>query len=562
MVITSDDSIALQARMATDLSTDPSTDHADHVIALQARARAANTIAIYWLLMNEERYESMLEDRNGTPYEFPPSESESPTIRNLRQHNISYSYGYARHRARSRVHDWYMFREHRHQPRQGCHLPKLTLCYLVRIATCDRRTYPMIAYIDPNTLPSSTGLYSSLHQDPTVTPTTAPTAASAPSDHTAAPQLPYEPPPYASPPPEMPPEMPSPPPSPPGLRLTPRQPPSSLGSPPQSGSTPLYRLSMYLEILSPPPRHPRQSAANHAFNLRCARRSAAVNLILHISRRTWRILGFIYRLQRPARFRAARRSTALQLISKSPTPLLGYDLGYSDVSNDLVIRSPTGIFITHHPSNPNLSLTDIPAYSPTGDRIPPLVPPANSRLVMCPEPSGSWCYYHVDHGSATWHIPTNLTQSSSPLASATLPTLAAFTADASPPRLDCRLTLDTLERNTPWLPLYSDSDHVITLYHRTTGCTREAPWFTMREHGRIYFANIISGETRWAPPLSWLDGWLARDSPFDRRSTYARNLLPPSLARMHVEGGAAYLDSTGVPRYDSESSEPSDVNSS
>ena len=84
----------------------------------------------------------------------------------------------------------------------------------------------------------------------------------------------------------------------------------------------------------------------------------------------------------------------------------------------------------------------------------------------------------------------------------------------------------------------------------------------MREHGRIYFANIISGETRWAPPLSWLDGWLERDPPFDRRSTYARNLLPPSLARMHVEGGAAYLDSTGVPRYESESSEPSDVNSS
>ena len=106
MVITSDDSIALQARMATDLSTDPSTNHVDHVIALQARARAANTIAIYWLLMNEERYESMLEDRNETPYEFPPSESESPTIRNLRRHYISYSHSYARHRARSRVHDW------------------------------------------------------------------------------------------------------------------------------------------------------------------------------------------------------------------------------------------------------------------------------------------------------------------------------------------------------------------------------------------------------------------------------------------------------------------------
>ena len=207
---------------------------------------------------------------------------------------------------------------------------------------------------------------------------------------------------------------------------------SSLPSPKPT----VYRLSMYLGILSPPPRHPRQTAANYAFTLRSARRSAALNLILHISSTTWRLLGFIYRLRRPARIRATRRSTALHLMSSPPTPLLGYDLGFSDLTNDLVLRTPTGNFISHHPSNSNLTLAEVAAYSPEGDAVPPLVPPLESRLVLCPEANGLWCYYHVDHGDATWHIPPNLIPSSSPLASssAALPSLTAFsTACRFPP---------------------------------------------------------------------------------------------------------------------------------
>ena len=318
---------------------------------------------------------------------------------------------------------------------------------------------------------------------------------------------------------------------------------------------------MYLEILAPPPRHPRQSAANYAFTLRSARRSAALNLILHISSITWRLLGFIYRLRRPARIRATRRSIALHLMSSPPTPLLNFDLGFSDQTNDLVLRTPTGNFISHHPSNPNLTLADIAAYSPDGDAVPPLVPPLESRLVLCPEASGSWCYYHVDHGDVTWHIPPNLLPSSSPLASssAALPSLTAFIADKPPPNLDPRLTLDTMERNTPWLPLYSDHNNTITFYNKYTGCTRLAPWLTLRHCGRVYFANIITGETRWAPPLRWLSDWISRSSSFSSRSPYTRSLLPPSLARLHVEGGAPYLDSCGVPRYESDSSDSSDT---
>ena len=69
-----------------------------------------------------------------------------------------------------------------------------------------------------------------------------------------------------------------------------------------------------------------------------------------------------------------------------------------------------------------------------------------------------------------------------------------------------------------------------------------APYFRMRHDGRVYFANIVTNETRWAPPMGWRDGWVSLTSPFDRRSPYARSLIPPSLAKMHVEGGACYLE--------------------
>ena len=440
------------------------------------------------------------------------------------------------------------------------YLPMRTLYYLAPLIATDGHSYPMIAYIDHDTLPSS------LPHDLTTVPEPEPTHSAQQSrTHSAstpAPAAAPEPPPLSSPPSEDTPP-PSPPSSPPSLPspIMDLLPPLVLNpggsslhsssiilpsspSPLSSPKPPIYRLSMYLDILSPPPRHPRQTTANYAFTVRSARRSAALNLILHISSCTWRVLGFLYRLRRPARLRAAYRAATLRIISSPPTPLLGYDIGFSDLTSDLVLRTPTGNFISHHPSSPNLPLAEVAAYSPTGDAIPALVPPVESRLVLCPETSGSWCYYHVDHGSVMWHIPPDLLPSSSPLASATLPPLASFTAERPPPSLNHRfhLTLDNLERHTPWLPLYSDSDRSVSLYHKVTGCTRSAPWFTLRHSGQVYFANIVTGETRWAPPMGWRDGWLSLSSPFDRRSPYARSLIPPSLAKMHVEGGACYLE--------------------
>ena len=314
---------------------------------------------------------------------------------------------------------------------------------------------------------------------------------------------------------------------------------------------------MYLQIYSPPPRHPRQTAANYAFTLRCSRRSAALALLLHVTRYTWRALAFIYRLRRPARLRAAIRATSALRIASPPSAMIGYDVGYGNDDNDLVIRTPTGHFISHHPSSPSLSILAVPAYSPNGDTVPSLVPPAVSRLVLCPERSGAWCYRHLDHGTTLWHLPSEIMSRSSPISPLSLPKLAALDLEAPPPELDDRITLDTLDRLTPWMPLYRDHDHVITLYNKATGASRFAPWLTLRHHGRVYFANILSRETRWAPPLQWMCDWLSRQSPFDRRSPHARMLLPPSLARMNVDGGAPYLDSIGTPHYDSDSNDSS-----
>ena len=351
------------------------------------------------------------------------------------------------------------------------------------------------------------------------------------------------------------PTMHSPPPSPPGSPFS-ISPPSL--RPPLSPSKPfrpLYRLSMYLQIYEPPPRHPRQTDANYRFTIRHARRSAALSLILHIRRRTWYILGFIHRLRRPSRLRNARRTSVLSRLASPPQPMIGYDLGYDEFGSKIVIRTPTGQFITHHPSNPAMPISNIAAYSPSGDTIPLLIPPTSSRLVACLDDRCCWCYRNIDLGTTLWHLPIQLLSKSSAVSAASLPKLLSTEFTHLPPKLDPMLSLDSLDRFTSWLPLHRDSDNSITLYNKITGATRVAPWLVLRDRGTIYFANIISRETRWTPPLRWHDGWLSRVSDFNLRSSYARLLLPSSLARVHVEGGAPYLDSSGVPRYTCDASD-------
>ena len=144
-----------------------------------------------------------------------------------------------------------------------------------------------------------------------------------------------------------------------------------------------------------------------------------------------------------------------------------------------------------------------------------------------------------------------------------------------PPPFDRQLNFSTVWR-AGWLPLYQDRCHEITLRNELTGAIRSAPWISLRtEHGRVYFANLVTWQTRWFPPQLWMEGWIDRGQAEDGcgglnripsdgwdRTIYARRLLPAHVARLYVEGGAPYLHSYGSPRYavdkfDSADSHPS-----
>ena len=310
---------------------------------------------------------------------------------------------------------------------------------------------------------------------------------------------------------------------------------------------------MYLRIFELPPRHPNQTAANYAFNGRCAHRAAAFALLsCHVTPSKWLTLHFVFhfidKLRRPAELRAA----AMKRMLSSPEPMIGYDLGLDEKSKDLIIRSPDGKLLSHHPSKCSISLDSISVYSPLGDLIKPLIPPPSSGLVLCAEATGAWCYRNVDLGTTYWHLehpdlPKGIIENSTTISIESLPILRTYKINDQPPRFDSRFTLDNLERSSMWLVLRNDQCNVIHLYNRLTGSTRLAPWFTYTFHGRPCFINFVTHEMRWFPPLGWLDGWITFISPFDKRSFYARHLLPHALARMHVEGGASYPDSTGTP---------------
>ena len=60
--------------------------HVTDVITLQTRVRAANTIAMYWLLLNERRYDKLYEYDSRTP-----SDCDSRTMNGL---VLEFSHGY------------------------------------------------------------------------------------------------------------------------------------------------------------------------------------------------------------------------------------------------------------------------------------------------------------------------------------------------------------------------------------------------------------------------------------------------------------------------------------
>ena len=90
---------------------------------------------------------------------------------------------------------------------------------------------------------------------------------------------------------------------------------------------------------------------------------------------------------------------------------------------------------------------------------------------------------------------------------------------------------------------------------------RAAPWISLRdEKGCVYLANLVTRETRWLPPRTWMQGWISCprrcsregieiDNPLQASRRFTDLLLPREIARKHVEGGAPYMHEHGEPQY-------------
>ena len=261
---------------------------------------------------------------------------------------------------------------------------------------------------------------------------------------------------------------------------------------------------------------------------------------------------------------AMRRSEAKRVLAGAPRRV-ACDVGYDATTGVFTFRDERGIVSTEHPTA--RSGAAIPAYDVSGSVVAPLMPPADSSVVLCPEANGGWCYYDTAFGSTSWFAPQGSTALvTKPVSSVELPSTA-------PPQLPRGLGLGTL-RGTDWMLLRSDAVGKILLTSRVTGAVREAPWISLLSTtGVVYFANLITHETRWLPPHLWMEGWCRRPSYGAGTPSYVektpsagdrwspcvlhshgrrvddRDLLPQELARRLVEGGAPYVLDGGEPQY-------------
>jgi hypothetical protein len=419
-----------------------------------------------------------------------------------------------------------------------------------------------------------------------------PTSASPPVSP-AAPAI--TPPPTVPPPPPIKPPLPPPIvlPTPPPIMLPTIAPPRVVTLPPLPPPrvvTP--RHTALLQRMRAPPRPSgvvsHRTARSAAFAEARERRAAAVELLVTASRSTWLALSFAYELRRRAqhrsivllratlaahpvcarfvlklRFLAARSAQGRRLIGSKPRPMQR-DVGYDASTGRFEYRSSTGGMSNVHPAA-RCPDTAVPAYTPEGRVTAPMWPPPSSPIALVPEQSGAWCYYDTALGSASWFAPAG----STPLESRNLNEYCVDgepeVFDRPPPCLDDKVSLGSLDA-TPWIPLFDDSSNRVRLYHRETGAVRDAPWISLRTPGGcVYFANLVTRLTRWFPPRHWMEGWVSRPhsnwsghsqaatgSPLCRSEccpSYSRGMLPISIARQRVDGGAPYLDGRGQPQW-------------
>ena len=257
-----------------------------------------------------------------------------------------------------------------------------------------------------------------------------------------------------------------------------------------------------------------------------------------------------------AALRAGRRLATVELLKLSPKPLL-YDVGYDSAKQSFSFRDAHGTISQQHPAASRTS-GRILAYHRDGTTTPPLSPPHGSSIVLCPEASGAWCYYDTASGISSWFPPAGSTAlRPSSLVAAQLP-------PGLPPKLPDEMQLNAL-RFTGWTSLFRDATNEVLLMNMATGAMREAPWIALRTHaGAVYFANVVSRETRWLPPVNWMEEWICR-RPCDADSFHASQhpcgmlrhdqaydpRMPQvgMLGRQRVEGGAPYMHTSGRPQY-------------
>jgi hypothetical protein len=295
-------------------------------------------------------------------------------------------------------------------------------------------------------------------------------------------------------------------------------------------------------------------------------------------------------------------------MARPPRPLTGYEVGYDATLTGVepvdpdaidwsepgvpltltvgqpvgfIFRSPKGEIVSSVPSGRKGGAGF--AFSAGGEIVPPMWPPADSSLALAiDQASGCWCYYDTALGDAQWHAPPG----STPIDHRPLePVMRSTTA----PPLDPRASFKRPDEDGKWMPICEDVAERTLFFHKETGATREAPWICLRTStgGVIYFANLVTRQTRWTAPPLWMSGWVSRspdatyspadarsvggarlsvESPppagsivdaYDRRSPYARFLRPQMEARRMGEGGApVYLCApNNYPQYAREASD-------
>jgi hypothetical protein len=260
---------------------------------------------------------------------------------------------------------------------------------------------------------------------------------------------------------------------------------------------------------------------------------------------------------------AARQSRVLLLRTVGPKPLTSFDVGVGS-DGSLLYRSARGTVSSIHPAiQPADGVPMGSTLLPDGTCGVALQPPPDSPFEPCPDASGAICYVDRDSGGAQWDAPPGS-------ASLQARPLLERSFSLPPPSLPPGLGYATLH-GTHWHPLYSDRLGRVCLYHAETGAVREAPWVCLRNqpYGSVFFANLITQESRWFPPHRWMESWISRPTYLDSNCCYRntgdnrdlcerafaghrleQQLLPLAIARQRVECGAPpSLYERGVPQY-------------